>query len=240
MLFLHLLANCTAVRQNMPKKKSRKKTISAFLGTIVSDIRILLAGFLLLCITSITYLNKTSVALLELENPMNSEVIRIPDSSMSYLTPSFNLRSLYMANIASNLPYSNLSKVKRNLLVGVQTGSAFISNFSSIAPIVPVRLPQAIERSAFGSREERHWPKKRWQFELASAYRFVLEQVTPEHAIPYGRHYTEIVRNRSRPLRPGTAAVSDAASLAALSPADFASIKRIWIWGGPPTSLSVA
>ena len=217
-----------------------KKGKFAFLGKFATSFHRFMVVFICLQIISLIHFNRLSVALLKLENALDLQVRRGQKMQNEYTLDSLNLS--YM----SSVPNQFISKMSKQLKQGEKSFlGSFVNDLlktSNVAPGLPDRLPPVHGSPVAGSDKQIHrkWQKKKWSFELSIANTIVLEQVAPEDAISYGRHYTESVRNRSRPLRPGTAAVSDASFLAALSPADFASIKRIWIWGGTPTSLPVA
>ena len=206
-----------------------------------------MVGFICIHIFNLMHLRRTSVALLKLESTLDLQNhLGKKSQNMLPLSSALPIRNLSNANAAPNLFISKMSKQFKpiNFLLNAVLGSSLDRwvKYSRASPDHRIGLPPAHGSPVAGSDKQIHrkWQKKKWRFELSIANTIVLEQVAPEDAISYGRHYTESVRNRSRPLRPGTAAVSDASFLAALSPADFASIKRIWIWGGPPTSLPVA
>ena len=274
----------------MHSKRGNPSSVSRF----ASDVQILMAGFVIMCIINMFYFNRTSVALLELEKAfiLARNRDKVPDFFVQHVASAFDLRNLSNASAKSISNNSNLSKTIESsvLLTDVHIRFAHVntlhlapaidlrnqshdkvvsdlhkadsakkiepfifptnvqtifpakrSKSASVSPIFSDGPPTAPEVQITDPNKPAHrkWTMKRWKFELSSTNTIVLEQISPEDAVPYGRHYTESVRNRSRPLRPGTAAVSDAASLAALSPADFASIKRIWIWGRPLAARSM-
>ena len=216
-----------------------KRANSSLFGKNTNYVHILMLVFLGMCVINVIYLKRTSVMLLEIENAILLAKNRgkLRDANTIYAESSSDRRNLSNANSIPNYNSDTMKPVESR----VEPSNRFSSNSFSVSSVVPAQRPPTPERQIAdpGIQGNRHWAMKTWKFELSSTNTIVLEQISPEDAVPYGRHYTESMKNRSRPLRPGTAAVSDAASLAALSPADFASIKRIWIWGRPLAARSM-
>ena len=183
-----------------------------------NNLIVLMIFFLFICFVNMLYLKRTSNMLLELENSIlrareRAEIRHVTTNPPAILSPDWR----------TSRP-DRLVETKEAKIQEPHAGKAFLGStnasasiWSAALPMHPIQFPPAADPA-------RPWSKLKWEFRLTSDKSFVLEQISPQDAISYARHYTESMHNRSKPLL----RVQSTAT-------DFRRIKRIWIWGAAPS-----